>query len=166
MGKSAPADKSGAHVLQPARPLSSHRFRPVRLGLVLMGVLFLAQGGGKALDPTGYMAALDAFHVLRPAMLAPVSLGALALVWTVLELLAGVAMLYGGLARTPAHPLVLAGLMVALGLSCAYLSLDAGAYVRHLPIANCTVFGSFLPQRLSWLVLPQEDVRDSAAHGG
>jgi hypothetical protein len=122
--------------------------------LAIVGVLFVAQGAAKALDPVGYMAALDAFHVLRP--LAPVSLGALALTWTVLELLAGVAMLYGGLSRTPAKPLALAGVMLALGLSAAYLTLDLGALARHLSIENCTCFGAYLPQKLSWFVLFQE----------
>ena len=79
--------------------------RRARWVLLVFGALLCAQGLAKALDATGYMAALDAFHMLRPAALAPLSLGALALAWTVLELLAGVAMLYGGLSRTPAKQL-------------------------------------------------------------
>jgi hypothetical protein len=130
--------------------------RTARWGLAVVGALFFAQGLGKAIDPTGYMAALDAFHVLRPATHAPLSLGALALVWTVLELFAGVAMLYGGLSRTPAKQLGLAGLLLALGLSCAYLALAAGAHLRSLSIPNGTCFGSFLGQRLSWSTLLQE----------
>lgn len=130
--------------------------RKARWGLVVYGLVFLAQGIGKALEPTGYMTALEAFHVLKPAALGPLSLGALALIWTVLELLAGVAMLYGGLSRTPAKQLTLGGIMLALGLSCAYLSLDVGAFARQLPIENCTCFGAYLPQKLSWFVLAQE----------
>jgi hypothetical protein len=130
--------------------------RKARWGLTVYGLVFVAQGVGKALDPNGYMAALDAFHVLRPAALGPLSLGALGLVWTVLELLAGVAMLYGGLARAPAKQLTLAGIMLAFGISCAYLTLDVGAYARHLPIENCTCFGVYLRQRLSWFVILQE----------
>jgi len=130
--------------------------RTARWGLTALGLLFVAQGVGKAVDPNGYLAALDAFHVLKPAALGPLSLGALGLAWTVLELLAGVAMLYGGLARAPAKQLAEGGVMLALGLSCAYLVLGAGALARHLPIANCTCFGTFLAQRLSPVVLLQE----------
>jgi hypothetical protein len=130
--------------------------RKARWGLTVYGLVFVAQGLGKTLDPNGYLAALDAFHVLKPAALGPLKLGALGLTWTVLELLGGVAMLYGGLSRAPAKQLVLAGIMLALGLSCAYLSLDVGAFARHLEIANCTCFGTYLPQRLSWFVLAQE----------
>ncbi len=127
--------------------------RKARWALTVYGLVFLAQGLGKALDPDGYLAALAAFRVLEPEALWPPSLG---LLWTVLELLAGVAMLYGGLARAPAKQLALGGIMLALGLSCAYFSLDVGAFARHLPIQNCTCFGSYLPQRLSWLVVAQE----------
>lgn len=130
--------------------------RKARWGLTMLGLLFLAQGVAKAVDPTGYMAALDGFHVLKPAALGPLKLGALALMWTVVELLAGVAMLYGGLARAPAKQLTAAGVMLALGISAAYLSLDVGAFARHLTIANSTSFGAYLPQRLSAVVLAQE----------
>lgn len=116
----------------------------------MFGLIFVAQGLGKALEPTGYMAALDAFHVLGPAALGPLELAALALTWTVVELLAGVALLYGWLARAPAKRLVLAGIALALGISCTYLALDLGALARHLPIPNCTRFGAYLAQRLSW----------------
>jgi hypothetical protein len=130
--------------------------RKARWGLTLFGLVFVAQGGAKAVDPTGYMAALDAFHVLKPAALGPLSLGALGLGWTLLELLAGVAMLYGGLARAPAKQLPLAGIMLGAGMSCAYLSLYAGAYARHLPIHSCTCFGAYLAQPLSRFVLLEE----------
>ena len=130
--------------------------RNVRWGLTVFGLLFVAQGLAKAVDPDGYLAALDAFHVLRPAALGPLSLGALGLAWTVLELLAGVAMLYGGLARAPAKQLAGAGVMLALGLSFAYLALDVGALARHLPIQNCTCFGTYLAQRLSPSIVLQE----------
>ena len=130
--------------------------RKARWGFTALGVVFLAQGLGKTLDPNGYLAALDAFHVLKRAALWPLSLGALGLSWTLLELLAGVAMLYGGLSRAPAKQLALAGVMLALGLSCASLSLDVGALARHLPIPNCTCFGTYLAQRVSWFVLLQE----------
>jgi hypothetical protein len=66
------------------------------------------------------------------------------------------AMVYGGLARAPAKELALAGVMVALGLSSAYLALEVGALARHLPIQSCTCFGSYLAQRLSWFVIVQE----------
>jgi hypothetical protein len=124
--------------------------------LVLAGLVFLAQGLGKALDPTGYMAALERFQVLHAAAFAPLSLGALALGWTVLELLASVAMLYGGLSRAPAKQLLLGGLVLAFGLSFGYLMLGLGAFARGLTIANCTCFGSFFPQRLTWAVIGQE----------
>jgi len=132
--------------------------RSARWGLTALGLLFVAQGLGKAVDPDGYLASLDAFHLLRPAALGPLSLGALGLAWTVLELLAGVAMLYGGLARAPAKQLAQSGITLALGLSVAYLVLDAGALARHLPIANCTCFGTFVAQRLSPVVLLEEAV--------
>ena len=141
------------------RPSSSLSFVPpvaARWGFVALGLLFVTQGIGKAVDPDGYLAALDAFHLLKPAALGPLSLGSLGLAWTVLELLAGVAMLYGGLARAPAKPLAQAGIMLGLGLSCAYLALGAGALARHLPIANCTCFGTYLAQRLSAVVLLEE----------
>lgn len=141
---------------RPSSSPSSVPLRRARWGLTAYGLLFLAQGLGKTLDPDGYLAALTAFGVLRPVAWWPLSLGALGLVWTVLELLAAVAMLYGGLARAPAKQLVLSGVMLALGLSCAYLSLDAGALARHLPIQNCTCFGTYLAQRLSWFVIAQE----------
>lgn len=158
MGKSECADKHVSCTLEEMRLRAEPDVPPrrSRWWLVPFGVLFLAQGLGKAVDPTGYMAALDAFHVLRPAALTPLSLGALALSWTVLELLAGVAMLYGGLARAPAKELALAGLALALGLSGGYLALELGAFARHLPIQSCTSFGAYLGQRLTWGVLVQE----------
>lgn len=162
MGKRGGADKERtglAAACGVARITSSSSILPVRKArwaLTAAGLLFLGQGLGKALDPTGYMAALDAFHVLKPAALSPLKLGALALVWTVVELLAGVALLYGGLSRAPAKQLVLGGVLLALGVTTAYLALDAGALVRHVPIQSCACFGVFLPQRLSAFVLVQE----------
>jgi hypothetical protein len=127
-----------------------------RIGLVLCGLLFLAQGLAKAVDPVAYMAGLEAFHVIAPAALGPLALGALALAWTALELLAGVAMLHGGLARTPRPRLTGAGLEVALGLSFTYLALDAGGLGRHLASARSTLFGAYLAQPLSWLLVVEE----------
>lgn len=124
----------------------------MRLGLMAFGSLFLVQGIAKALDPVAFMAGLDAFHVLAPAALGPLSLGALGLVWTVLELLAGVAMLHGGLARAPGRELPRAGIELALGLSFTYLALDAGALARHLTGARSLLFGGYLAPPLSWLV--------------
>ena len=125
----------------------------MRLGLTAVGSLFLVQGIAKALDPVSFMAGLDAFHVIAPAALSPLSLGALGLGWTVLELLAGVAMLYGGLARAPRRELPRAGIELALGLSFTYLALDAGALARRLTAARSLVFGAYLAQPLSWLVV-------------
>jgi hypothetical protein len=127
-----------------------------RAALVASGALFLAQGGAKALDPAGYLAALDAFHVLAPARLGALSLGALGLAWTVLELLAGGAMLYGGLARAPRTKLPLAGIAIAIGLSFTYLALDVGALARHVPTAGSTSFGAYLAQPLTASVLAQD----------
>ena len=141
---------------RPSYSLSSLPPRKARWGLTAFGLVFVAQGLGKALDPDGYLAALTAFRVLDPVAWWPLALGALGLSWTVLELLAGVAMLYGGLARAPAKQLALSGVMLALGLSCAYLALDVGALARHLPIRSCTCFGTYLAQRLSWFVVLQE----------
>jgi hypothetical protein len=145
--------------LRVQRTSSSLSFVPARharWALIACGLVFVAQGLGKAVDPDGYLAALYAFHVLQPVAWWPLSLGALGLTWTVLELVAGGAMLYGGLGRAPTKGVALSGVMLALGLSCAYLALDAGALARHLTIANCTCFGSYLAQRLSWFVLLQE----------
>lgn len=125
----------------------------MRLGLTAFGTLFLVQGVAKALDPVSFMAGLDAFHAIAPAALGPLSLGALGLAWTVLELLAGVAMLYGGLARAPSSALPRAGLELALGLSFSYLALDAGALARRVTGARSLLFGAYLAQPLSWLVL-------------
>lgn len=146
-----------------SRPSSSSAFaflpsRKARWGLTVFGLLVLGQGLGKAVDPVGYMAALDAFHVLAPASFGPLKLGSLALVWTVVELLAGVALLYGGLSRAPAKQLTMAGIALALGSACATLSLEAGALARRLPIQNSATFGSYLAQKLAWLALVQEAV--------
>lgn len=122
----------------------------------MLGIVFLAQGLGKAVDPTGYMAALDKFHSGAHAGFFAVPLAAVALTWTVLEVACGVAMLHGGLARAPSKNVTLAGIVLALGLSFAYLSLDVGALARGLPIDNCTCFGAYLPQKLGWLAMATE----------
>jgi hypothetical protein len=137
---------------------SSLSFIPSRFerwGLTGFGLLFFAQGAAKAVDPNGYMASLDAFHQVQPAALSPLSLGALGLAWTLLELLGGVAMLYGGLARTPAKRLALGGVMLALGITAAYLSLDLGALAHHLATPS-TTFGSYLAEPTSVLVVVQQ----------
>jgi len=135
-----------------------------RWGLSIVGAVFLAQGIGKALEPTGYMLALDAFQVLRPGAHGPVKLGALALTWTVLELVAAVAMLHGGLARTPQKPAVLAGVMLALGLSCAGLVLDLGALARHLPATTPLAIAQQLAALalLTWLFFTNAPRRTEA----
>lgn len=102
------------------------------------------------------MAALDSFHVLAPAALGPLALGALGLAWTVLELLAGVAITYAGLARAPSKEVTLAALAVALGLACSALALDVGAVARHLTIKSSLTFGAYLVQPLSWFVIAQQ----------
>lgn len=162
MGKSADADKkrtglaAQADVPRITSPLPPVSPRLARWGLTAFGFLFLAQGLGKALDPTGYMGALDAFRVLTPAALSPLTLGALALAWTLVELGAGALILHGGLSRAPARSVTLTGLGLALGISLAYLALDVGALARHLPIDNCTCFGTYVPQGLSWSSLAQK----------
>lgn len=127
--------------------------RRSRWPLTVLGTLFFAQGLGKAIEPTGYMAALDKFHSGAHTGFFAVPLAAVALVWTVLELASGVAMLHAGLARVPSKAVALAGLVVALGLSFAYLSLDVGALARGLAIDNCACFGVYLPQKLGWLAI-------------
>jgi hypothetical protein len=122
------------------------------MALAVVGLVFLGQGLAKALDPVGYMSALEAFR-LSPAALGPLALGSLALSWTALELLSGVAILYGGLARSPAMHLTAAAIVVATGLSCASLILDLGGLARHLPLPNGTIFREHLPARFSWLAL-------------
>lgn len=131
--------------------------RRSRWPLTALGGVFLVQGLTKAFEPTGYMAALDQFHsgAHGDAFFA-VPLASVALSWTAVELASGVAMLHGGLARAPSKTLTLAGLVLALGLSFAYLSLDVGAFARGLHIENATGFGAYFPQPLGWAAIASE----------
>ena len=117
----------------------------------VMGVTFAAQGMGKMLAFSGYLAALGAFHFV-PALALPV-VGA---VWIAAEILSGLALLTTGLTRAPLASVARFGAMTALAVSLAYAVLDIQGYVRALPIANCTCFGAYGPQRLSWFVLLEE----------
>ncbi|MEO6575242.1 MAG: FAD-dependent oxidoreductase, partial [Polyangiaceae bacterium] len=117
----------------------------------VMGVTFAAQGIGKILDFSAYIAALDAFHFV-PALALPV-VGA---VWIAAEMASGLALIATGLTGSPRPSVARLGAMTALAVSLAYALLDIQGYVRGLPIANCTCFGAYLAQRLSWFVLVQE----------
>lgn len=131
--------------------------RRSRWPLTALGGLFLVQGLTKAFEPTGYMAALDKFHSgAHGDTFLAVPLASVALGWTAVELASGVAMLHGGLARAPSKGMTLAGVVLALGLSFAYLSLDVGALARGLPIDNATAFGAYLPHHLGWAAIASE----------
>lgn len=108
----------------------------------ILGLVLLAMGAGKLADVGGYARALAAFGVVPASALVVV-----AWLWLTAEL-AGGALLVLGIAR--------AGAVVALAVNLAYAALTTQAFARHLPVANCTCFGVYLRQRLSWLVLAQD----------
>jgi hypothetical protein len=131
--------------------LESPGARRKRWLFTVMGVTFAAQGIGKMLAFSAYLAALDAFHfVPTPAL--PV-VGA---AWITAEIASGLALLTTGLTGAPVRSVARLGAMTALCVSLAYALLDIQGYMRALPIANCTCFGAYGPQRLSWFVLLQE----------
>jgi pyruvate/2-oxoglutarate dehydrogenase complex dihydrolipoamide dehydrogenase (E3) component len=117
----------------------------------MMGAAFLAQGTGKALDVGGYRAALEGFQFVPERAIAAVSA-----LWLSLELAAGLALVLAGLQRRPTRALGMSGPLLALGVSVAYAVLDLQGYARGLSVDNCTCFGVYLAQRLSWFVLLQE----------
>jgi hypothetical protein len=117
----------------------------------VMGVTFAAQGIGKILAFSAYLAALAAFRFVPTPALSVVGAA-----WTTAEVASGLALLATGLAASPRPSVARFGAMTALAVSLAYAVLDIQGYMRALPIANCTCFGAYGPQRLSWFVLLQE----------
>lgn len=117
----------------------------------VMGLVFLTQGLGKLLDFSAYLAALEHFRFL-PAAALPAA-GAL---WIAGELGSGLALVAAGVAVSPRASVARVGAAAALAVSLGYAVLDIQGYVRGLPITNCTCFGAYAPQRLTWFVLLQE----------
>ncbi len=120
----------------------------------LMGAVFAAQAIGKLLDVGGYTAALAAFQLVPTSALSAVSV-----IWICAELTAAIALVAAGVASETSRPLrglARFGAGAALAISLAYAVLDVEGYARGLPIRNCTCFGVYLAQRLSWFVLVQE----------
>jgi hypothetical protein len=121
-----------------------------RWGPLILGLVVLAEGLGKLLEPRGYVAALAAFRALPPSLEWPVGV-----TWMAVELGSGLGLLVAGLARHPPRATVLAA-SGALLASLAYAALTFSAYGRGLEVANCTCFGVYLKQRLSPFVLFQD----------
>lgn len=117
----------------------------------MLGALLVLEGAGKLLAPSGYFAALGRFGVVTGG--AAMVTGA---IWMALELAAGAMLLVAGLANRPPRRLALAAAVVALVLQLAYATLSTQAYARGLAVDNCTCFGVYLAQRLSWFVLVQD----------
>lgn len=113
--------------------------------------MLVAQGAGKLASPTAYFTALSRFQVI-PDGAEPI----VGWMWIALELGAGAILSRAALQREPARTPALAAAVVALALQLAYAALSTSAYARRLPIANCTCFGIYLPQHLSWFVLLQD----------
>lgn len=125
--------------------------RAKRWAVTLLGALLLAQGLGKALDLTGYAAALQSFDALPAALLWPV-----ALLWTTVELLSGAGLLATGLRLDPPRRASRGAAALGVAIAIGYALLTSQAYLRGLDVANCTCFGVYLAQRLSWFVLLQD----------
>ncbi len=125
--------------------------RARRWALTLLGVVLLAQGVGKLLNVGGYIAALGAFDLLPVAATGP-----LVLVWLAVEISAGVGLLVAGLAKQPPRPLSFIAAALGALTAVGYAVLTIQAYVRGIEVANCTCFGVYLAQRLSWFVLLQD----------
>ncbi len=134
-----------------ARPASAPGTRARRWALTLLGALLLAQGVGKLLDVGGYIAALGAFDALPVA-----ANGSLAIIWLAVEISAGVGLLIAGLAKQPPRPLSFIAAALGVLTAVGYAAVTTQAYVRGLEVANCTCFGVYLAQRLSWFVLLQD----------
>jgi hypothetical protein len=122
--------------------------RRKRWATTLLGSILVAQGAGKLLSPSGYFQALERFRILPAIPL-------IGSIWIALELLAGLGLLAAGLVKTPSRRFVPFA-AIALLLQLAYAFLSISAYVRGLEITNCTCFGIYLAQRLSWFVLVQD----------
>jgi hypothetical protein len=122
---------------------------------VALGLVFLAQGLGKLVDPTAYMLALTTFRVIAPVTLTPLSLAAVTLAWTALEIAVAVVMLKGALSRRPRARHTLATALVGLGIMAAYFSLELGALARGLEVPSTTSLGGLVhvPLSLATLVL-------------
>ena len=119
----------------------------MRWSALTLGVLLLAQGAGKLLAPSGYAAALAAFRALP-------SVWPVAIAWIAVELASGAGLVAAGLRRGPWLPPAIGAAIVTVG----YAALDASAWMRGIPVENCTCFGVYLTQRLSPFVLAQEAV--------
>ena len=111
---------------------------------VLIGVIVIGAGSGKALDLGGFVDVLDTYRVFPPAFLWPV-----ALLVTGGELVFGAWLLSGIRLRTTAALSILLHIAYTLWLTVAL--------ARGLDLANCGCFGVYLARPLSWFS-PIEDV--------
>lgn len=130
--------------------------RRERWPLVAVGLLFGAQALAKAADPSATLDVLAAYGLAGPGGPGLAARATVALVWTALELGCAAALLWAGLARCPSRRVAMAGGLVGLALSAAYLALDGGAALADLSVAQTARFAGALPQPLSWLVLAQD----------
>lgn len=122
-----------------------------RWATTVLGLLLVAEGAGKLANPSGYIAALAAFRAF-PAS----ALWLVGIVWLTVELASGAGLLVAGLRRAPPPRLSFAAALGALVVSIAYATIAFTAHFRGLSVANCTCFGVYFKQRLSWIVLAQE----------
>ena len=124
-----------------------------QVGTLFLGVLLVLQGVGKFADWGGYLSALGAFGLFPEGGVYDA-----ATVWAIGEVVGG-ALLVGGIVGTAPEPRIRKmGAVVAMVIGLAYFLLTSQAYLRGLPISNCTCFGTFLPQPLSPFVMAQDVV--------
>ena len=122
-----------------------------QVGTLFLGVLLVAQGAGKFGDWGGYLSALSAFAFFPDDGIYDV-----ATVWAIGELVAGSLLVAGIVGTSPEPRIRMMGALSAMTVACAYLLLITQAYLRDLPILNCTCFGTYLSQPLSPFVLVQD----------
>ena len=126
----------------PGPPASAGR---TRLALrLLLGVLILATGIGKALDLTGFVRVVESYSLLTPGFLYPVAIAV-----AVSELVLG-AWLLSGWRLAPAA-------LAAIAVNLGYAVLLAVTLARGLDLKNCGCFGIFLARPLRWFS-PLEDL--------
>lgn len=102
-----------------------------------IGVVLLATGVGKALDPRGFTEVIATYDVLPAWLLWPTALGMITV-----ELALGALLLSGR--RTPHAALA------STALHAAFTSWATIALLRGLDIDNCGCFGVFLARPLTW----------------
>jgi hypothetical protein len=125
---------------------------------LFLGLLALAQGMGKAMNMKGYEEGLAAFEFFPRK-----SLPVISKLWMLLEIFGGFLLTLASAAHfVPKFDVSrvefpgAVGLYVVAGLTLAYTIVNGVAWARRLPIANCTCFGTFFPQRLGLSVMLQD----------